>query len=289
MTESSSHNNMRALPPLWWQRYRAVEILQERLQQHIVGLLLSGTLNYEPQYYFYTGLLLQHGDILVWITAGHNIDNILDALNTREFKISQMCWLDGYEHSAAAAIPVTHRTDLVMKSWLSENLDLGAIVLPLLDAEALRSNAKNEVFQQRIGDGRVQADLEGYYVVGYPRVWNDHKKTPEGGNKVRMSIAPQLACLPVEPMVWQANESESEFWSTPDDFYGHLIKYPDVVDFKIEDIKGMSGGPVIGLFNSEDGRLGYRWVGIQSQWLPDSAIVRAIPVDKISMALERWP
>ncbi len=65
-----------------------------------------------------------------------------------------------------------------------------------------------------------------------------------------------------------------------DRFFGHVIRgtgYRNGRVIEVDDIDGMSGGPVFGV-HIEQGRIKFSLVGIQSGWEPDSRVIAACPV-----------
>lgn len=283
----SPEEMLRNLPPDWWQRALAIEELLKWFKEFIVGLLVGGSVNGKFQYFLYTGFLLHYKGNLLWLTAGHVVDNLSQILSSPNFSLSIMRWIDGYDVPGAEAIPVNH-SNMLMKSWISEGLDFGAIVIPLLESQNLLANEKISVMEERIWRNLKYASPEGYYVVGFPRVWNDFKETPVKGNQVLRSIKANLACLPAQPISPPIDSSSETFWKHSGAFYGKIIQYPDRPNLKVEDIAGMSGGPVLSIERSEDSKIGIRLAGIQVEWKPDSGIVRAEPIDAVAKALDKW-
>jgi len=53
-----------------------------------------------------------------------------------------------------------------------------------------------------------------------------------------------------------------------------------------DDIKGMSGGPILGVGHSL-GKLKYWVAAIQSSWFPESRVIRAVPLPSIGYYLFR--
>lgn len=280
-------DQVRNLPPDWWQRASTVDVLLKWFKTHIVGLLFGGSSKGVFQYFLFTGFLLNRDGELLWLTAGHVIDNISTVLNAKDFSLSVIRWLDGYEVPGAEAIPV-NVSQLRMKSWTSIGLDFGAIALPLLEKLNLQANNQVTVMDERIWRNLKHASPEGYYVIGYPRIWNDFKETPTEGNRVLRSLKANLACLPIQPVHPPADADNDPFWYNEGAFYGKVLRFPDMPAFKVEDIAGMSGGPILSIERTPEAQFAYRLVGIQVKWKPDSEIVCAEPVDKIASVLSDW-
>ena len=67
-----------------------------------------------------------------------------------------------------------------------------------------------------------------------------------------------------------------------------MLPFPDAPNLKVENIEGMSGGPILSIERTEDYKIAIRFVGIQSSWKPTSGIVRAEPIDEIASVLSKW-
>src|ERR1041385_6192493 len=118
---------MRQLPPDWWQSAQSASILLKAFKSHIVPLFVVGSVSNKIQYNVYTGILLEHNDIMIWLTAGHVVDELQQLLSSSAFKLSMMAWLDGYQVAMAEGVRL-HRTDIPMKSWKMSGLDVGVVV-----------------------------------------------------------------------------------------------------------------------------------------------------------------
>jgi hypothetical protein len=283
----SIEDQVRNLPPDWWQRVSTVDALVKHFKTHIVGLLFGGSTKGTFQYFVFTGFLLDHNDELLWLTAGHVIDNITAALNSPDFSLSVMQWLDGYDVPGAESVPV-NVPQLRMKSWTSIGLDFGAIALPLLEKHNILANKQLTVMNEIIWKNLKEASPEGYYVIGYPRIWNDFKETPAEGNKVLRSIKADIACLPLQLVSPPSGSDKDAFWDNRNAFYGQIVRFPDMTNFRIDDIVGMSGGPILSIERTPEAKFAYRLAGIQVGWKPESEIVRAEPIDAIASVLADW-
>ena len=285
MTEKIE-DKVRNLPSDWWQHASVVQGLIKYFKSHIVGLLLGGSINKTYQYYLYTGFILNHKENFLWLTAGHVIENITAVLSSTNFSLSVIRWLDGYDVAGAESFPV-NVANLRMKSWVSEGLDFGVIAFSDLEKQIISANKNISVMNEKIWKNLNKASPEGYYVIGYPRIWNIYKETPIESNKVLRSIKADLACLPLEPISPVAN-AEDPFWDKKNAFYGKIIKYPDLEDFRIDDIVGMSGGPILSIERTSESKFAYRLVGIQVKWKPEMKIICAEPIESIALALSKW-
>jgi hypothetical protein len=231
--------------------------------------------------------LLEYKGKLLWLTAEHVIDNLSQALSSPVFSLSVMRWIDDFDVPGAEAIPVNH-SQLKMKSWTSEGLDFGAIIIPFLESQNLLANEKVSVMEERIWKNLMLASPEGYYVAGFPRSWNEFNEKPVGENKILRSIKADIACLPVKPLKPPNNSEDDHFWDKQGAFFGELLPFPDAPNLKVDNIEGMSGGPIFSIERTKDYKIAIRLVGIQSSWKPAFGIVRAEPIDEIVEVLSEW-
>ena len=275
------------LPDDWWQTVSASQALMGWFKGHVVGLLVAGSTNSQFQYSFYTGFLLAHMQQVLWLTAGHVVEELQAILSSASFRVTQFCWLDNYDDPAAPVVPV-HRRDMLMQSWRSSRLDFGAAVPSLLDTGNLLHNEKVHLMEETIWRNLKQASPEGYYAIGYPRPWTTHNEKPAQHSKVLHSLEANLACLPLRELPAPVEVVDDPSWSDPEAFYGEILPYTDLPAFEVDDIKGMSGGPVLSVERTTEGRVAYRLVGIVHSWFRPKGLIRAEPIHKIAEALNAW-
>ena len=285
--DESTKNKIYNFPLNWWQNITIAEILTRQFKKHIVGLLIDGSIKGESQHYLYSGILLEYKGSLLWLTAGHVIDNIDSVLKHPSFKVSTMRWLDDYDTPEAGSIPINY-SNLDMRSWTTQNIDFGVINIALLERQCLKANKETIAINSEIWRNLNQASPEGYYIVGYPRAWNNYSEKRLEGNKILKSIWTNIACIPLLPIAPPSNTNDDPFWNSDGAFYGQLINYPDMEDFQIETISGMSGGPIFTIERTPNSQFAYRLAGLQSAWKPESKIIRGTPIDLIEKALDKW-
>jgi hypothetical protein len=254
---------------------------------HVVGLLVAGSAASQFQYSFYTGFLLAHMQQILWLTAGHVVEELQTILDSASFRVTQFCWLDNYEDLVAPVVPV-HRREMPMRSWRSSGLDFGAVVPSLLDSGNLLRNEKIHVMEETIWKNLKQASPEGYYAIGYPRPWTTHREKPAPHSKVLHTLEANLACLPMRQLSAPPGGLDDPSWSDPEAFYGEILPYTDLPAFEVDDIKGMSGGPVLSIERTPEGRIAYRLVGIVQSWFRPKGLIRGEPIHRIAEVLNAW-
>jgi hypothetical protein len=287
MKPDKSSLKMLDLPSDWWQNATTSTILIQHFKRHLLPLLVAGFVDNQIQYNIYTGIYLKHGETIVWLTAGHVVEELKKILSSKNFKLAVISWLDGFEATQAESIPM-HKIDIPMKSWQEIGLDIGVVLPSLLDVGNLQKNERISPIEAVIWKNLSKAQPEGYYAIGFPRPWCQYTQTPTQNKKTLNKIIAETACLPLEQIPPPPEFFNDKKWSDPEAFYGRLIPFPDYPEFELEDANGMSGGPIISVERDPDGRIRYRLVGILQSFAHGQSIFRAEPISKVAGAIDTW-
>jgi hypothetical protein len=270
----------------WWKRPKEIELLFSEFKKPIIGLLISHSSVILSKYNFYTGFLIEYEDHLLWITAGHVIDEI-EIILANEKETPIMRWFDGYPDINAASIPINFHK-IRMNSWISSGLDAGVIDIAPLEREALLINKLIKPMNNKTCMRSEGVTPEGYFIVGFPRIFNIYNEKPAQGNKTLKSLQADYACIPLEKLEFPNDDPNTEFFDKPDSFYGQLIdKQLDPLSF-VKDIQFMSGSPIFSIHRAEDERVKCRLVGILKKWLPETRRICAEPIDQVIQELNYW-
>lgn len=167
------------MPDTWWQTAQSARALVDWFKVHLLGLLIGGAGGGAWQHEVYSGFLLNRSQSLLWVTAGHVVDRIAAILQSPAFDISVIAWLDWYEKPGAEGVRV-HNRNLDMKSWKDEGLDLGVVLIKGLDEGNIRANPEVRPIDERIWRNLKEAQIEGYYLIGFPQAWAKVTSTPDG-------------------------------------------------------------------------------------------------------------
>ena len=232
-------------------KYSFLALLQQ-FKKHIIPLLVTGYVRGIFQYTIYSGFFLDCGGTLIWLTAGHVVDEFKVTLTSTNFKQHTIAWLDGYEDAMAKSVPL-HSTEIPLKSWLNEGLDVGAIRLSFLDAGNILKNRNVEPVNSLVWKNLKQATPEGYYAIGFPSSIGHYSKQQLSTTKTKHSIQPNYVCLPLIEIPPPIEFIDDPIWSNPEAFYGKIQSYIDDKEFDIEEAKGMSGGPILSIERNPDG------------------------------------
>lgn len=278
---------VRNLPSNWWQSANAADALIRWFERNIIGLLLAGMVEGTFQCSVYTGFLLRHGKYLLWLTAGHIVDELDQILSSEKFEITKFCWLDNYDSPAANAVLV-HRKDMPKRSWKDASSDFGVVLPSVLDAGNLLNNPSVEIIEESIWKNLSQADPEGYYAIGYPKSWTSHSSKKVSTSKILHSVEARLAILPLAEISPPSSLSHIPEWTDKQAFYGKILPFTDLPEFEVDDAKGMSGGPILSVERDPSGRIRYRLVGIIQAWYRSESVIRAEPISRIASAISTW-
>lgn len=268
------------LPDDWWQYATTCQALSELFIQHLLSLFLSVEINGQTQHGVYTGFLFYYREHLLWVTAGHVIDEIRYILSAPNASIAGMRWLDNCAIPGAESIPVHHR-DMEMFSANESGIDFGVVKILGLDRANILRNDQVKPMTEQVWKNVHLAQPEGYYVLGYPKEWGELSEKRISENQVLCSFRANLACLPVSRIEYRGADPTDEFWNDPEAFYGQIMPFVDVPWHQPESVVGMSGGPLFSIERDINRQIRYRLFGIQRSWRQDERIIRAEPIHRI--------
>jgi hypothetical protein len=137
-----------------------------------------------------------------------------------------------------------------------EGLDLGLIPLNVMTQRCFRANNALTIGENH-WDNWDSLKFESYYMIGVP-----YELSQPIGSK-GLSISGAL--LPLTKL--DEPPEQLRRFSYPM-FVGQIESMQD-----LESIQGMSGCPIFGCFKDEEGDVQYRFVAVQSGWLPSRRVV----------------
>ena len=254
---------MKMMPDNWWRMQKVAKGLFDWFSRYMVGLAMIVEINNKKQHTVYSGFLLFQREILFWVTAGHVIEEIQELISNENVKIIRQRWLDGCDIKGAGSIPV--HGELNMFSILKETgIDFGVVALSLFDMKNICKNKNVEIMTEQIWKNSENAHPEGYYVLGFPYEWIEVNEKQTHNNITLGSIFAGYACVPIEKIDYSEYKKDDDFWDDPNAFYGRKLPFNEGSEFIPEDMKGMSGGPVISIERDyKNVGIRYRLFGIQ--------------------------
>lgn len=275
------------LPDDWWRTLHTIDVLINWFRRYLIGLFIEVQSGNQIQQAMFSGFLLKYRGYLLWVTAGHVIDELINLLEDDIFTFRTMHWADNFSVEGAESIPM-HKRDLqnVSVSFTQLDIDFGFVFLMGLDRENLLRNDKTNIMDSIGWKNLHAANPEGYYILGYPREWTKYEGRIEQNKRMLNTFEAMPACLPISRISYTPSHNQTPFWSDPDAFYGRIESFSDGSPHPLSDINGMSGGPLLSIERTESGEMRYRLVGIQRSWDQDEQIIRAEPIQRVVMHLD---
>lgn len=119
-------NNIHELPNDWWRSKGTINILTGWFRRYLLGLFTEVKSKNKTYRIMYSGFLLEYRNYLLWITAGHVVDQILKLVKNDQYSISTIRWVDNFPVEGAESIPL-HKPNLheLSVSFTNLNIDFG--------------------------------------------------------------------------------------------------------------------------------------------------------------------
>src|SRR5438105_3577447 len=102
-----------ALPTNWWLDVSACHTFARLFSRHILALQMVFRYQGKEYHDLYSGFATYYRNRLMWITAGHVIDEITERASNPKLEIGAAGWLDGCEVSGAESVPAGNLKELV--------------------------------------------------------------------------------------------------------------------------------------------------------------------------------
>ncbi len=273
-------------PKDYWRSGMVAAQLSHEFGDHVIAIGIAFTFDKQAHYEWFSGFLVVIDDRLLWLTAGHVVDRILELRDSQAVRIDYVSWNDNYPDAAAAEVPFPLQA---LAAYKDTEMDFGAVLIRPCFADPLLANPNVRPMTPEFWYGHTDAKPEGYYVVGFAERFCNFRLIGREGPRENYTAAAHLLCLPMEPIDRPSSPEPADFWDDPHALYGQLVPFKEGVSPENQSsIKGMSGGPVLSIEREGDGRLLKRLFGIQSAWLPESRIVRAVSIGSAVKAMVKW-
>jgi hypothetical protein len=219
-----------------------------------------------PHFTLYSGTLIKIRDVIFFLTAGHALKELREAMLRPEFNKDAICLIDsfGLDPTDKHPIPIALKPeDMVFIDDDELGLDFGLIPLRPYYLNLLAANGVIAIEEERWAhQHRVRFDA--HFILGCPAEHTEPTLSERGYAYVKPMMI-QVHPLPSDAVV--AHETVYER------FCGHIAR-------DINSPVGMSGGPILGFNFDEPVR--YWVVGIQSAWLENSRMVFGCPVPTLA-------
>ena len=209
-------------------------------------------------------------DIPCLLTAGHCIKKIEELIESHEITDISCAIGDIFGHGVKSNIPIPFDLINSPRFYIDKNedeLDFGAILLHPNHVRLLEANGIKGIFEENWAK-IDEKNLDTFFILGFPEELAEKELTEDDHALVNPFL------LKVE--------------KPGDDIDPSLIsdrRFVGVIngELSVASIKGMSGGPIIGLSRSNPNV--YWIVAIQSGWLSSKRIVYGCPIPRIGRYL----
>lgn len=210
------------------------------------------------------------------VTSGHafrdeeNEEGLDYHLERNQITITSSDLIDCFGKGASVRESTPFPFDVFRWYINDEHLDFAIIPLRDLFREGLQNNGIIP-FNEKNWTLGFTKDCDFYVTLGFDEArFNQMNLPTEVGERTELKIAPSLVVsrkMKDEDIPDIAKVAKSHFpW-----FHGKLT-HP------LENMKGLSGGPIFGISRRDDGQTEYFGVAVQSAWFPQSKIVRGCPI-----------
>lgn len=240
----------------------------EFFARHLVALGVTHRLrgdnpSDEPRFAAYSGTLAIIRDQLHFLTAGHVLRNLQDAMASSAVEIEQAVLVDTFGSGRISNLPIPFDLKSASKFFIDEDgLDFGVIALSSYYGRLLAANgsvaldANNWLRQPQI--------FEGYALLGLPAELTSERLSGYGD----ATMYPTM-------LGFRRLDSQDSGSKYPR-FVGQLDD-----GLSIGSVEGMSGGPILGFRRDDQGRRRYWIIALQSAWKPGTRIIYGCPLSVI--------
>jgi len=242
--------------------------------RHLVALCVASRQGESPsRFTAYSGTLLRVDDTVLWLTAGHIIRQIEQALSSSHITIDASVLADAFGETFISEMPVPIDLRASPRFYVDDDngLDFGAIVLHRHHVRLLITNGA-AILEEENWVRQHNVTFEGYAMLGIPEEFTSQR-------------LPKDRLATVSPAMITVRRLEEE----PE---GHRFAYPRLTARIMEPIPlnslvGMSGGPILGFAGNEK-ELRYWIVALQSAWLEKTRTTFACPLPLFAPLLTEW-
>jgi len=250
--------------------FDSADAFGELFKKHLLRLCVDYVVNEKRYVGVYTGFLLRIGNVPLWVSAGHAVEEIKSIQTAQGISHVNFGWADNCGIRDATRIPF--RFDSVSSfAFYEGGIDLGFVEIDGLALTAIESESGNEFLDVPAWQPFDKEKVVAHFLIGFPK--EAVRPIPELAVFACSQVVTGCFCLPVEKVAFRPDGEPKAFWDEPHAFYGQLKTTT------VADVKGMSGGPVFAVTTDENQQMRYHLVAIQSKWIPDSRIIKGTPIE----------
>ena len=220
----------------------------------------------------FSGFLLTHRGVCVFVTAGHGLQKLDRQLEEGSIEIVAARIIDSFRRDAKHDIPVPFEYATADRAYANDDeagVDFGLVrirpyFLKTIEAQGVRPIGVG-------GWANFESDeFDHFYLVGVPR----ERVVVEGEESSHVTLSLTLLGLTQVEVPPECAKQNERFAARINDL-GSL-----------EDIDGMSGGPIYGVIPGTPPQ--YRLAAVQSAWLDSRQIILACRIDVLLAVVEQY-
>ncbi len=233
----------------------------------------------QTHFFSYSGFVISIQGVWNFVTAGHILLDLEEQLEKKTIKVHEYVLVDRFAPGAKSPDPIPFDYAKAHKLPVYDEeagLDFGLIILSRYYCDLLKANGIVPVIEENWKN--IPDELSDKYVMlGLPQ------------QLIKTRVVSKIGKSGVVGSVSPAAVAIERLHELPDDILA--TNYPRFIGkfydakYQIEDITGMSGGPIIG-FNKEWSN--YWIVAVQSSWLPQRKITFGCLVSVFAQLVDDW-
>lgn len=226
-----------------------------------------------PEFSAFSGTLLQIDDTVVWLSAGHVVEEVAAVMEDQSITVDECVLADAFGSAFVSERPVPLNFVSARRTFVYDEalgLDFGAVELHPHQVRLLKTNGVR-ILKEENWAHQDNVTFDGYALLGLPDEFSS-KVLPSDG---RVEVSPTMITI---------RELEQPPPGSAKPYRRLVARILDPIP--LESVVGMSGGPVIGFSISENVR--YWIVALQSTWLEGSRTTFACPFPVFGPMLTEW-
>jgi hypothetical protein len=229
------------------------------------------------QFFSYSGFIISFNGLWCFATAGHILENLEGHLKEETIRVVRYSLLDDFGPDVISHDPIPFDYGRAPKYYIyneDAGLDFALIGLGPYYQGLLQANGIKAISHENWAN-QHEVDFGKHMMIGLPQKAIE-SSTWKSQDKVHFEAFVRPMTIDIEKL----NELPEGTRET---------RYPRFIgkingDLPIDDIDGMSGGPILGFSKEADK---YWIVAIQSSWLSESKIVFGCPIIIIADFVEK--
>lgn len=259
----------------------------EFFSRHLIGLCWyegpvnsDGEFAEEPKCGHASGFLLQVQDRYCLVTAGHVLKEMKERCEADWYSAKHHSLFDVWSPRSTVkeAIPFNFAdAPAIVTDNTSLGVDIAVIELPSFYLEMFSQTIEPFTHERWVYQANVQFDF--FAIVGIPYVASE-KETSHTSKGFSVTTYPQPQVILLEASSPITPEDEN---SLMPQFFGRILP-----GHPIQQLAGVSGGPILGFRKEPDGQLRYWPVAVQSRWRRGSRTVTGTSLPAYASALHQW-